>query len=49
MTPTAERRDAGWRPTRRRARVQVDVALGSEIQRVWDDNLRVYEVRKVWR
>jgi len=36
-------------PDRRSARAQRDDELKLEIQRVWDDNFRVYGVRKVWR
>ena len=36
-------------PDRRSARAQRDDGLKLEIQRVWDDNFRVYGVRKVWR
>ena len=36
-------------PDRRSARAQRDEGLKLEIQRVWDDNFRVYGVRKVWR
>ena len=34
---------------RRSARAKRDDDLKLEIQRVWDDNFRVYGVRKVWR
>ena len=34
---------------RRSARAKRDDALKLEIQRVWDDNFRVYGIRKVWR
>jgi len=40
-----QRRD----PDRRSARAKRDAGLKLEIQRVWDDNFRVYGVRKVWR
>jgi transposase InsO family protein len=40
-----QRRD----PDRRSARAKRDAELKPEIQRVWDDNFRVYGVRKVWR
>jgi putative transposase len=36
-------------PDRRSARAQRDDELKLEIQRAWDDNFRVYGVRKVWR
>ena len=36
-------------PDRRSARAKRDAELKPEIQRVWDDNFRVYGVRKVWR
>ena len=36
-------------PTRLPARAQREARLRREIQRVWDDNFRVYEARKVWR
>ena len=36
-------------PERRSARGKRDDDLKREIQRVWDDNFRVYGVRKVWR
>jgi putative transposase len=36
-------------PTRRSARAQRDDALRLEIQRVYDDNHRVYGPRKVWK
>ena len=35
-------------PERRSARAQRDDDLKLEIQRIWDDNFRVYGVRKVW-
>ena len=35
-------------PTRRPARAQRDDVLRVEVERVWDDNRRVYGVRKVW-
>ena len=35
--------------TRRSARAKRDEGLRREIQRVWEDNFRVYGVRKVWR
>ena len=34
---------------RRSARAQRDAALRPEIQRVWEDNFRVYGAEKVWR
>ena len=34
---------------RRSTRAKRDDDLKHEIQRVWDDNFRVYDVRKVWR
>jgi len=36
-------------PDRRSVRAKRDDGLKLEIQRVWDDNFRVYGVRKVWR
>jgi putative transposase len=36
-------------PTRRSARAQRDATLGPEIQRVWDENFKVYGAEKVWR
>ena len=36
-------------PQRRSARDQRDRALAREIERVWNENFRVYGVRKVWR
>ena len=36
-------------PDRRSARARVDAWLKGEIERVWQDNYRVYGVRKVWR
>ena len=36
-------------PTRLSARARRDAELRGEIARVFDDNLRVYGVRKVWR
>ena len=41
----ARRADPGRRP----ARLQRDDALSPQIQRVWDENHRVYGVRKVWK
>ncbi len=41
----AKRRDA----TRRSARTQRDAALKVEVRRVFDENFRVYGVRKIWR
>ena len=41
----ARRADPGKRP----ARVQRDAELRPAIRRVWEDNFRVYGVRKVWR
>jgi len=35
--------------TRLPPRLQRDVKLRAEIQRIWDDNFRVYGARKVWR
>ncbi len=40
----ARRADPGKRP----ARVQRDAALRPAIRRVWEENFRVYGVRKVW-
>ena len=36
-------------PARRSNRAQRDIWLKGEIERVWEDNYRVYGVRKVWR
>ena len=36
-------------PERHPARYQRDQCLKPEIQRVWDENMQVYGVRKVWR
>jgi putative transposase len=36
-------------PTRQPPRAQRDAELCTEIQRVWEDNFRVYGARKVWR
>ena len=36
-------------PTRRSTRAQRDATLRPEIQRVWDENFRVYGAEKVWR
>ena len=36
-------------PAKRSARAKRDAALKPEIRRVFDDNFRVYGVRKVWR
>ena len=36
-------------PERHPARYQRDQWLKPEIQRVWDENMQVYGVRKVWR
>ena len=36
-------------PSRCAARAQRDAVLCEAIQRVWEDNYRVYGVRKVWR
>jgi putative transposase len=41
----AKRRD----PTRRSERAKRDEMLKGEVQRVFDENFRVYGVRKVWR
>ena len=37
------------KPTRRSARARRDDALGPEVRRVFEENFRVYGVRKVWR
>ena len=36
-------------PDRRSDRAKRDDALQPEIRRVWEENFRVYGVRKVWR
>ena len=41
----ARQRDPGMAPPR----VQRDAVLSEAIRRVWDENFRVYGVRKVWR
>ena len=41
----AKRRD----PTRLSSRAQQDTMLKTEVQRVFDENFRVYGVRKIWR
>lgn len=43
--PVAKRRD----PARRSARARRDAALKVEVRRVFEENFRVYGVRKVWR
>ena len=37
------------RPELRPARVQRDDVLAPQVQRVWEENMQVYGVRKVWR
>jgi len=44
-----EHRARETNPDRRSARVKRDAELEVEVQRVWEENLRVYGVRKVWR
>jgi len=36
-------------PTRLSSRTQQDIMLKTEVQRVFDENFRVYGVRKIWR
>ena len=36
-------------PTRLPARTRRDAWLSSQVRRVWEDNFKVYGVRKVWR
>jgi len=36
-------------PDKRSSRAKQDESLTADIQRVWEDNYRVYGVRKVWR
>jgi transposase InsO family protein len=54
QVPIAPSTYYAWRaqtrdPARRSPRGQRDAALRVEIQRVWDENFRVYGVEKVWR
>jgi putative transposase len=44
-----EHRSRRLDPTRCSRRVQRDAQLCPEISRIWEDNFRVYGVRKVWR
>jgi len=44
-----ERKVQQAHPERLSARARRDLALQPEIQRVWDENFRVYGARKVWR
>ena len=36
-------------PDRLPPRAKRDAALRAEVERVWEENFRVYGVRKVWR
>ena len=51
IAPSTDYAHAAWRadPGRLPARARRDAALEVEIRRVWEANLRVYGVRKVWR
>jgi putative transposase len=54
QVPIAPSTYYAWRaqtrdPARRSTRAQRDAALRVEIQRVWDENFRVYGAEKVWR
>ena len=51
VAPSGYRRRAACErtPALRCARAQRDAALLAHIQRVWDENLQVYGVKKVWR
>ena len=51
IAPSTYDAHAAWRadPGRLPARARRDAALEVEIRRVWEANLRVYGVRKVWR
>ena len=51
IAPSTYDAPAAWRadPGRLPARARRDAALEVEIRRVWEANLRVYGVRKVWR
>jgi putative transposase len=54
QVPIAPSTYYAWRaqtrdPARRSTRGQRDAALRVEIQRVWDENFRVYGAEKVWR
>ena len=51
IAPSTYYAHAAWRadPGRLPARARRDAALEVEIRRVWEANLRVYGVRKVWR
>jgi transposase InsO family protein len=51
VAPSGYRRRAACErnPSLRRARAQRDAALLPHVQRVWNENLQVYGVKKVWR
>jgi transposase InsO family protein len=51
VAPSSYRRRAACErnPSLRCARAQRDAALLPHVQRVWDENLQVYGVKKVWR
>lgn len=51
IAPSTYYLHAAWRadPAKAPARVQRDERLCADIRRVWDENRRVYGVRKVWR
>ena len=54
QVPIAPSTYYAWRaqtrdPARRSPRAQRDAALRVEIQRIWDENFRVYGAEKVWR
>ena len=44
-----DHKDKQRHPEKRSCRAQRDEQLKADIQRVWEDNFRVYGVRKVWR
>ena len=51
VAPSTDRAHAAQRrdPTKSPARARRDADLREKIQRVFDENFRVYGVRKVWR
>jgi transposase InsO family protein len=51
IAPSTYREQAARRrnPARLPARARRDAVLRTEIRRVWEENFRVYGVRKVWR
>jgi transposase InsO family protein len=44
-----DHKDKQRQPEKRSARAKRDEVLALDIQRVWEENFRVYGVRKVWR